>query len=237
MRVKLRRIRLQHWRLVGLFAGVALALLLLGLLTFPEQSRQVARGPMNTGHEELSCQSCHTPVEGTAAQQVSSQVYHWLGLRETAIGFGSHDVDSQDCLGCHERPEDRHPVSRFLEPRFAEARQHIKAQHCITCHTEHQGKRVTLDTIGYCTHCHQDTELRNDPIYPTHGELVRSASWNTCLQCHDFHGNHKMTTPHDIADGVSEQRVWDYFHGGPSPYSSEKFAVPVTPTPQPDRGR
>ena len=190
MRVKLRRIRLQHWRLVGLFAGVALALLLVGLLTFPEQSWQVAKGPMNAGHEELSCQSCHTPVEGTAAQQVSSQVYHWLGLRETAIGFGSHDVDSQDCLGCHERPEDRHPVSRFLEPRFAEVRQHIKAQHCITRHAEHQGKRVTLDTIGYCTHCHQDTELRNDPISPTHSELVRSASWNTCLQCHDFHGNH-----------------------------------------------
>ena len=49
---------------------------------------------MNTGHEDLSCQECHMPVQGTVGQQVSTVVYHRLGLRESTIGFGSKDVDS-----------------------------------------------------------------------------------------------------------------------------------------------
>ncbi len=73
---------------------------------------------MNTGHEEIGCHDCHIPVEGTAAQQVSSNVYHWLGFRKSAIGFGSEDVESESCLDCREQPEDRHPISRFQEPRF-----------------------------------------------------------------------------------------------------------------------
>lgn len=181
---------------------------------------------MNTGHEELSCHECHIPIEGTVAQEFSSNVHYWLGLRKSTIGFGSEDVSSESCLECHERPDDRHPISRFLEPRFAEVRKEFKVYQCITCHTEHRGKRVTLPTIEYCTHCHKDTDLKNDPISPTHATLVRDELWNTCLQCHDFHGNHKMTTPQRIEDGVSEQLIWEYFNGAPSPYSLEKFAFP-----------
>ncbi len=217
---------LTQWRNVGLLAGVILGLLLLMFFTYPERNRLVAKGPMNAGHEGVGCEQCHVPLDGTAAQQVSANVYRWLGLRERSMGFGSKDVDSGDCLACHERPDDRHPISRFLEPRFAEARQNIKAYDCVTCHTEHQGKRVTLSTMGYCSNCHEDTELKDDPILPTHADIIRSQSWNTCLQCHDFHGNHKMTTPTRLEDGVSEEEVWRYFDGGPSPYSSEKFAEP-----------
>ena len=213
-------------RYVGLLSGIAAGLLLVAFLTIPDRNTLVAKGPMNTGHEALGCQECHIPVKGTRAQQVSSSVYHWFGLRESSIGFGSKDVESGTCLECHERPDDRHPISRFLEPRFADVRQQLRVQDCVTCHTEHHGKRVTLSTIGFCAHCHQDTELDDDPITPNHAELAQTSSWNTCLQCHDFHGNHKMTTPHDIGDGVSEQRVWTYFDGATSPYSLEKFAEP-----------
>lgn len=216
----------RHWRYVGLFIGTVVAVASLALLSFPERNTLVARGPMNTGHEALSCQECHVTAQGTAAQQASSNIYHWLGLRESAISFGSENVTSTVCLDCHERHDDRHPISRFLKPRFSEARRQIKAQECETCHTEHQGKRVTLSTIGYCTYCHQDTALEDDPITPTHVQLVQSDSWNTCLQCHDFHGNHKMTTPVDIRQGVSEEQVWEYFNGSPSPYSSEKHEEP-----------
>ncbi len=226
VRTALTNVFLKHWRYVGLFVGIAVGIVVLALLSFPERNALVARGPMNTGHEALSCQDCHVPADGTAAQQASSNVYHWLGLRDSAISFGSEDVDSKDCLACHERDADRHPISRFLEPRFAEARQHIKAYDCITCHTEHQGRRVTLSTITYCMHCHQDTAINNDPVTPTHVELVQQESWNTCLQCHDFHGNHKMTTPLNLDEGLSEEMIWDYFHGAPSPYSSEKFDDP-----------
>ena len=154
-----------------MLAGIVVGVLVLGFLSVPERNSLVARGPMNTGHEALSCQECHVTAEGTLPQQVSSRVYHWLGLRKSAISFGSEDVTSKICLECHEREDDRHPISRFLEPRFSEARQNIKAYDCITCHTEHQGKRITLSTIGYCTNCHQDTSLEVDPITPTHVEL------------------------------------------------------------------
>ncbi len=226
MKTALLKTLLKQWRYIGLLAGIALGLLLVGFLNFPGRNSVVAKGPLNTGHEGLGCQECHAPVRGTVAQEVSSNVYPWLGLRKSTIGFGSEDVDSKDCLACHERPDDRHPISRFLEPRFAEVRGHIKVYECMACHTEHQGKRVTLPTIGFCTHCHQGTELKNDPISPTHVELVRSESWDTCLQWHDFHGNHKITTPQRIEEGVSEERVWSYFNGAPSPYSLQKIVEP-----------
>ena len=56
---------------------------------------------MNTGHEELNCRDCHIPIEGTVAQEFSSNVYYWLGLRESTIGFGSEDVASESCLEWH----------------------------------------------------------------------------------------------------------------------------------------
>ncbi len=217
---------LVHWRYVGVAVGVALGLLLVAFLTFPDRNAMVAKGPMNTGHEGLGCQECHSAVAGTAAQQLSSNVYHWLGLRESSIGFGSEDVGNTACLDCHERPEDRHPVARFVEPRFSDVRKDLAAQMCITCHTEHQGVRVTQPTIGFCIHCHQDTALEDDPINPTHAELVRRESWNTCLQCHDFHGNHVWTTPLRLEEGVAEALIWDYFLGGPSPYGDDKHVEP-----------
>ena len=203
----------------GLLTGFALV----GFLILPQRSHQLAKGPMNTGHEGIGCQECHVAVNGTLAQQFSSEVHYWLHLRESSIGFGSQDVGSAACIDCHERPDDRHPISRFLEPRFSEARQHIKAHTCITCHTEHRSARVTQTTIGFCVHCHQDTALDDDPISPTHEELVGKASWNTCLQCHDFHGNYIRTTPSTLEDGVSESEIWIYFNGGPSPYGTDKL--------------
>ena len=177
---------------------------------------------MNVGHEGFDCHECHKPAPGNRAQQLSANVYQWLGLRASSLAFGSQDVASGSCLDCHERPNDRHPISRFLEPRFAEARRELGVQACMGCHLEHRGVRVTAPSIGYCALCHGDTELREDPIRPTHGELVRTDAWNTCLACHDFHGNHEMTTPTSLQDGVAEERIRAYFAGAPSPYSKTK---------------
>ena len=85
---------------------------------------------------------------------------------------------------------------------------------------------MTQPTIGFCTHCHQDTSLEDDPITPTHVELVRRGSWNTCLQCHDFHGNHVRDTPLRLEEGVPEALILEYFLGGPSPYGDEKRVEP-----------
>ena len=213
-----------RWRYAGLAVGVGLGLGVVGVASFPERSSLTAAGPMNTGHEGLACRECHTPAPGTAAQQVSSNIHYWLGLRRTAFGFGSRKVGSADCLACHEREGDLHPISRFLEPRFAEARRSIPAHECLACHTEHEGKRVTLGEIGYCRLCHQDIELADDPIGPAHAELARAGSWNLCLRCHDFHGNHLRTTPDRLEEGITEEQVRGYFAGRPSPYSADRAA-------------
>ena len=199
------------------------------LLTFPQRSELVAKGPMNVGHEGFDCHECHAPAPGNRAQQLSANVYQWIGLRASSVAFGSQDVASGACLECHERPNDRHPISRFLEPRFGEARRKLGVQQCMGCHLEHRGVRVTLPGIGYCALCHGDTELREDPIQPTHAELVYTEAWNTCLACHDFHGNHEMTTPMRLEDGVSEERVRAYFAGAPSPYSKAKRFKSLAP--------
>lgn len=121
------------------------------------------------------------------------------------------------------RPDDRHPISRFLEPHFIDARHALGVHECAGCHLEHQGKRVTLPTIGICTHCHEETALQDDPIAPTHAELVRADEWNTCLRCHDFHGNHPRDTPTRLAQSIPEATVRAYFDGAPSPYAKRKY--------------
>ena len=211
-----------HWKYVGLSIGAVAGILWLAALTFPARSEWVARGPMTVGHERLACADCHLPAAGTLAQQFSANVYHWLGLRRSAPAFGSQDVASGFCLDCHRRPDDRHPISRFLEPHFIDARHALGVHECMGCHMEHQGKRVTLPTIGICVHCHEDTALQSDPIAPTHAELVRADEWNTCLRCHDFHGNHPRETPTQLADGIPEATVRAYFDGAPSPYAKTK---------------
>ena len=63
----------------------------------------------------------------------------------------------------------------------------------MSCHREHQGVRVTLTEIGYCRHCHEETRLKRDPLDVSHEALIKAKEWDSCLGCHDFHGNHRMT--------------------------------------------
>lgn len=175
---------------------------------------------MNTGHESLACDSCHRPADGTIRQQLQANVKYWLGMRKTEADFGNKDVGNADCLQCHERPFDRHPVFRFNEPRFREARQAIAPQNCVSCHREHSDVRVTARS-GYCVECHSDLELKNDPIDVSHVDLARQQRWQTCLGCHDFHGNHVMDTPKRLSDAHSLAELDRYFAGGKSPYPNE----------------
>ena len=66
--VALHRKLLTQWRVTGMVIGSATGLFLVGFLVYPDRSALVAKGPMNTGHEELACQDCHLVVEGTVAQ-------------------------------------------------------------------------------------------------------------------------------------------------------------------------
>lgn len=225
-----------RWRFGGLALGLGLGALAVAVLAFPDRTPLAAAGPMNPGHEGLACRECHVPSAGTAAQQVSANLYHWLGLRRTGRDFGSKSVETADCLACHERADDHHPVSRFVEPRFAAARAVLPAHECAACHLEHRGQRVTVTDLGYCVLCHQEIALTDDPIEPAHADLALEGAWSTCLRCHDFHGSSRRPAPDRLEAGVSEPEIRNYFARGPSPYGAKTTAkAPATRLPAPAR--
>lgn len=202
-----------------------LPLLAVGTLFLPRGERLRAAGPANPGHEQLTCGQCHRPAEGTVRQQLQANVRFLAGLRGSATEFVHRPVGNPDCVACHENEEDRHAPYRFNEPRFAEARAEIAPQYCVSCHTEHSGRRVTM-TPTFCSQCHAETAIREDPIEPSHATLIAQAKWATCLSCHDFHGNHLRETPQSFDEAVSEADVARYLGAGP-PIYGERVRFPA----------
>ena len=206
----------------ALAAGLILAAVLLGGMTLPAHTNLLSPGPMNTGHEELACVDCHSPAVGTVWQQLRANAQYVMGHRPESVTFGSDDVDNKKCQSCHERKDDRHPVHRFEEPGYREARQTLGAHRCERCHGEHNGVRLTTANLQFCQSCHADTEITSDPIDYPHADLIRDGQWMTCLQCHDFHGNHLRDAPLRMADTLSRQSLRNYANGGADPYGDAK---------------
>jgi hypothetical protein len=197
-------------------------LLGLAVLLLPAYDKFHARGPMNSGHDTLKCESCHQDAPGSLRQQIQANLRYALRLRERLADFSHQDVSNENCLGCHERPNDRHPVYRFLEPRFLKARENLSPQLCVSCHTEHKGQRVTRTEIGYCVNCHKKTRLRKDPLDVPHDRLIALKRWESCLGCHDFHGNHIMKTKKTVEQIIPAEKIRAYFQGGASPYGDDR---------------
>jgi hypothetical protein len=209
----------------GMLLGIACGVALLAVLVLPERQPLHARGPMNTGHQDLRCEYCHLPARGTGRQQIQANARYLLGLRASAADFGLQKVGSAQCLACHARPSDRHPVFRFSEPRFQEVRDTLHPESCVACHLEHSGVRVTVADSRFCRHCHEETSMKKDPIDVPHADLIADEQWNTCLGCHDFHGNHVMDVARQVRNAFSPRQIQDYFRGGPSPYGTQiKYA-------------
>src|SRR6187401_720798 len=106
---------------IGYLIGILLSAVIVLFISLPGEKGLLASGPMNTGHEALECRSCHLPAPGTMRQQIQANFKYLLGRRESEADFGYRPVSNDTCIDCHDRPNDRHPVSRFLEPRFDEA--------------------------------------------------------------------------------------------------------------------
>jgi Cytochrome c3 len=202
--------------------GVIIGLLGLAVLLTPANDKFHVRGSMNSGHDTLKCVSCHQDAPGSLRQQIQANLRYALRLRERLADFGHQDVGNENCLTCHERPNDRHPAYRFLEPRFLKAREALKPQFCDSCHTEHKGQRVTRAEIGYCVNCHKKTKLRKDPLDVPHDRLIALKRWESCLGCHDFHGNHIMKTKKTVDQVIPTEKIRAYFRGGKSPYGEDR---------------
>lgn len=203
-------------RRTGYVLGSGLMLASLTALVTNQESSWTAKGPMNAGHEDLSCASCHDETQGSLRQQVQANVSHILGRRDSVVWVGRQPVTNQVCLDCHPVPDDRHPTFRFFEPRFADAREEVGAHRCNACHQEHQGRRVARG--DFCGACHEDIELSADPIDPSHRQLAADDRWSSCLGCHDFHGNHDHRPQQSFAERFGTEPIEAYLEGGPSPY-------------------
>ncbi|WMJ73516.1 cytochrome c3 family protein [Cytophagaceae bacterium ABcell3] len=227
--MKLNISRKRKRQVLGMSVGLFLGVTAWAILTIPSNEHMLSLGPMNTGHEELECQACHTKAKGNPFQQIHANILYLTGQRKTMADFGMQDVDNAKCISCHDRPNDRHPVHRFEEPRFEEARLAIGPEKCESCHLEHKGVRLTINETSYCINCHSDLNMKNDPLDVPHVELIQNAMWTSCLQCHDFHGNHLMEAPEKLRDTIETARIKDYFLGGPDPYGdSKKYKVEKT---------
>lgn len=208
---------------IGLFLTVTYSV----VISMPSNEEMLSKGPANTGHEELQCQDCHTKAKGNAMQQFQANFMHLVGARKNEVTFGHEDVDTKKCQSCHDRPNDRHPVHRFKEPRFSDATKVIDARDCETCHKEHAGVRLTVANTSYCVNCHSDLDMKDDPLDVPHVALIKDEKWETCLQCHDFHGNHFMKTADKMKDTIPMTEILQYVKGGKDPYSKDRKYVVV----------
>ena len=207
-----------------LAAASLLGVILISGFTFLNNGQFKMKGTYNTGHENLKCEDCHFEAEGNLRQQVQHNVKTFLKVHEhkTYIDMGHKRVDNTACLSCHQRPNDRHPVSRFKEIRFAEQRKELGIHECRACHSEHTGTSMSILPSNYCQSCHENTEVKDDPLDIKHQDLFRDGKWNTCLQCHDFHGNHIYKVPQYMKDTIPLLDVQNYLKGEKVIYSTRK---------------
>jgi len=175
---------------------------------------------MLPGHEELKCFSCHKDEQGSLRQQLQANIQYLLNNRKDYVSVGLRSVGNSECLKCHDRPNDRHPVYRFREPKYRKVREKIKADSCIACHREHKSKRMSVKST-FCMHCHDELKLEKDPVDISHQQLVQQKKWKTCLACHDFHGNHNMKTERKMENSISLPALNSYFDRGKHPYSGD----------------
>ena len=203
---------------LGYLLGAIACILFLTAFLWPGQESFHIYGPPNTGHENLACSDCHEQAVGSPAQQINANVRYYLGLRQSPVDFVHKDVGNATCQSCHERPNDRHPVFRFEEARFSDARAAIAPEQCVSCHVEHTGVRVNIE-LTYCVYCHEDVDLQEEPLDVSHKDLAETGNWESCLACHDFHGNHEYDVPDQMDEAFAIEAIQIYFGGGESPYS------------------
>lgn len=214
--------RANRRRVISALIATPVALIAALVLAGSAGTSLVQHGPLMPGHQNLACIDCHLPARRSTRQQLQASVRYLVGLRDRPADLGNRAVTSADCLTCHERENERHPIYRFREPRFEKARAQIDATSCLTCHTEHTGHRVALDDITFCRACHEDLKLKQDPIDVPHTTLIAQKRWDSCLGCHDFHSNHPIRTPLTMACARDPAAIRHWLADGPDPYSTSK---------------
>ncbi|OGB24998.1 MAG: NrfA- nitrite reduction protein [Burkholderiales bacterium RIFCSPLOWO2_02_FULL_57_36] len=177
MAKKSRRILWIYW---GVLSVAMAAYLTVGLLDknaadsplFATARAMLLPGQTTHGHYqiELKCESCH------------------------GASFGGPEAIQEACVKCHgaelKDADDKHPASKFDDPRNAGRLEKIDAKMCITCHVEHkpgitQAMAVTKP-VDVCFHCHAGEE----EMPPDHKDLAFDGC--TAAGCHNYHDNRAL---------------------------------------------
>jgi len=216
-----------HPKQLGYWSGLVLGAVALLTLVAGVGQQFITPGPANTGHADVACVSCHLEAPGTPRQQIQANAGYWLGDRPEQADFGYLGIESDVCERCHVNADDRHPIYRFNEPRFAEVREAVAPHRCSSCHQEHLGVRTSADP-GICVHCHEELKMDDDPLDVSHETLVNTERWETCLGCHDYHGNHAYIVATEVSEAFTAEQVESYADGGDSPYG-DRTIVAVEP--------
>jgi ferredoxin-NADP reductase/CRP-like cAMP-binding protein len=205
------------------YAAAALVLLaLFPFLTWSSSDQHLGIGPATMGHESLACADCHETAPGSTRQQLQANVRYLLGQRAQPADFVHRPVTTATCETCHSMQAAVHAPFMFLEPRYQPVRETLGPHECVNCHVEHDATRVSLGDTLFCKSCHETVVMKNDPLDVAHAELAKTGQWNTCMGCHDYHGNHKFESQTRMADRFPNGKVEDYFKTGSSPYGERK---------------
>lgn len=222
--VRLRHIKKARRRQVyGMLVGLICSAIAVISLKQPDNEPWLSKGPLISGHKDLNCSSCHYEAEGTIRQQLQAKTKFSLGLRHEDLEFGTLKVNNAACQSCHDRPDDHHPVFRFNEARFSEARKTMDATQCSSCHAEHTATLASVPQESMCLSCHQNLKIKNDPLEIPHERLIANPLVISCLQCHDYHGNHELKLATSIKDTIPVQAILSYLRSGADPYAKEKL--------------
>lgn len=177
MAKKSRRVLWIYW---GVLSVAMVAYLAVGLVDksaahsplFASARAMLLPAQTTHGHYqiELGCESCHSAA------------------------FGGQETIQEACVKCHgadlKEADDKHPASKFDDPRNADRLEKIDAQLCVTCHTEHR-PGITLPMAvtkpaDLCFHCHAG----EDEMPPDHKNLPFDGC--TASGCHNYHDNRAL---------------------------------------------
>lgn len=174
-----QRGRASLWVLWGVLSLMGAGYLAAGIVKQEDRRSMLASargwmlpGPTTHGHYqiELACDSCHK------------------------TSFTSAEALQEACVDCHGQElkdaDDKHPLTKFVDPRNAPLLEQIDATKCVTCHSEHRPRMtnamgVTLPD-DLCVHCHQTIAEER----PSHAGM----GFETCASagCHNFHDNRAL---------------------------------------------
>jgi hypothetical protein len=165
----------RSWIMVIVLANLAVIV----ALAFVYPHLMVSPGPLETAHAHLAtdCFACHTPFRGASADRcVTCHAVADIGLR-TTTGIAKVRTGSKAPVPFH---------------------QHLQAQNCLACHSDHQGSRIGQDARMHFTHGLLQPTMQTNcaTCHTPPANTLHRGFTAGCAQCHSTEGWTPSTFDH-----------------------------------------